>query len=299
MSTGAGFPGGIAEEQVRTLDRPDGARVGYGIVRGVKTRPLLALAHGMGSNMTRWSEFFRETALKASWDLLRFDMRGHGRSLWRGRVGMEIWCDDLAAILDTEGYGRAVIGGNCLGANFALHFARRHPARTAGLALVEPMPPEAHTGLLRKLRGLAPLLRLAAGSLRALNALGLHRRRLPLLDLEALDRASREAVRRDPQAISRLYASPLFDLRYMPSAAYLQDLVELWRPVELATIAVPVLALPSSGRHFTDPALAEAALRTLPRLTLEFIPALHWIPTEQPERMRVAIERWCESVSRR
>jgi pimeloyl-ACP methyl ester carboxylesterase len=159
------------------------------------------------------------------------------------------------------------------------------------------MPPEAHTGLLRKLRWLAPLLRLAAESIRVLNALGLRRRRLPVLDLEALDTASREAVRQDPQAISRLYASPLFDLRYMPSAAYLQDLVELWRSVELKTIAVPVLALPSSGRHFTDPALAERALRALPRLTLEFIPALHWIPTEQPERMREAIERWCKGIA--
>ena len=297
MSAESGFPSGIINERARTLDRPDGARVGYGIVRGEATRPLLALAHGMGSNMTRWSEFFRATALRSSWDLLRFDMRGHGRSIWRGRVGMEIWCDDLAAILDTEGYERAVIGGNCLGANFALHFAHRYPARTLGLALIEPMPPEAHTGLLRKLRWLAPLLRLAAGSIRVLNALGVRRRRLPVLDLEALDTASREAVRQDPQAISRLYASPLFDLRYMPSAAYLQDLVELWRPVELRTIAVPVLALPSSGRHFTDPALAEHELRALPRLTLEFIPALHWIPTEQPERMREAIERWCKGIA--
>jgi hypothetical protein len=76
-------------ERACILGRPDGARVGYGIVRGVRTRPLLALAHGMGSNMTRWSEFFRETALKASWDLLRFDMRVTA-SIRRGRVGMNL-----------------------------------------------------------------------------------------------------------------------------------------------------------------------------------------------------------------
>jgi len=287
-------------EQTRALERPDGARIGYGVIRGEAQRPLLVLAHGMGSNMTRWSEFFRETTLKASWDLLRFDMRGHGRSIWRGRVGMEIWCDDLAAILDKEGYGRAVVGGNCLGANFAVHFAHRYPARSVGLALIEPMPPEAHTGLLRKLRWLAPLLRLAAGSIRVLNALGLRRRQLPILDLEALDKASREAVRQDPQAISRLYASPLFDLRYMPSAAYLQDLVELWRPLPpLETMVAPALALTSTGAHFTDPALVEEPLRALPRLTLERIAALHWIPTEQPQQMREAIERWCDGLRER
>lgn len=286
-------------EQIRALDRPDGARVGYGIVRGEAPRPLLALAHGMGSNMTRWSEFFKQTALKASWDLLRFDMRGHGRSIWRGRVGMKSWCDDLAAILDAEGYERAVVGGNCLGANFALHFAHRYPRRTAGLVLVEPMPLDAHAGLLRSLRWLAPLLRLTAGGIRVLNALGLHRKHLPDLDLEALDEASRVAARQDPQAISRLYASPFFDLRFMPSAAYLQDLLELWRTVRLDTIAAPALALPSTGAHFTDPALAEEALRALPNLTLERIAALHWIPTEQPQQMREAIERWCMSLSER
>jgi len=290
----------LMNEKIRTLDRPDGARVGYGIVRGEAPRPLLALAHGMGSNMTRWSEFFEQTTLKASWDLLRFDMRGHGRSIWRGRVGMESWSDDLAAILDAERYERAVVGGNCLGANFALHFAHRYPRRTAGLVLIEPMPLEAHVGLLRSLRGLAPLLRLAAGGIRALNALGLHRRHLPFLDLEALDKASRAAARQDPQAISRLYASPFFDLRFMPSAAYLQDLVELWRPLPpLETMVAPALALTSTGAHFTDPALVEEPLRALPRLTLERIAALHWIPTEQPQQMREAIERWCDGLRER
>ena len=283
-------------EKIRILRRPDGAEIAYGLARGNAPRPLLALAHGMGSNMTRWSEFFGQTTLRASWDLLRFDMRGHGGSLWRGRTGMETWCDDLAAILDTERYERAVVGGNCLGANFALHFAHRYPQRTQGLVLVEPMPLEAQAGLLRSLRWLAPLVRLAAAGIRALNALGLHRRRLPLLDLEELDKASRAALRQDPQAISRLYASPLFDLRYMPSAAYLQDLLELWRPARLDTIVAPALALPSTGARFTDPARVEAALHAMPRLTLERIEALHWIPTEQPLRMREAIERWCERL---
>ena len=286
----------FATEEIRYLDRPDGARIAYGITRGDAPRPLLALAHGMGSNLTRWTEFFAQTALARHWDLMRMDMRGHGRSVWRGRTGMEIWCDDLAAILDAEGYLRAVVGGNCLGANFALHFARLYPSRTAGLVLVEPMPLRAQSGLLRRLRWLAPVLQLAADGIRVLNALGLQRRRLPVLDLEALDAASRVAVRRDPQTISHLYASPFFDLRFMPSAAYLQDLLELWRPVPLETIDAPALALPSTGAHFTDPALVAAALGALPRLTLEFIEALHWIPTEQPQPMRAAIERWCESL---
>jgi pimeloyl-ACP methyl ester carboxylesterase len=287
-------------EEFRSLRRPDGASIAYGIVRGNRPRPLLALAHGMGSNLTRWSELFALTALKSSWDLLRVDLRGHGDSPWRGRTGMDMWIDDLAAILDKEGYERAVVGGNCLGANFALHFAHRRPERTRGLALIEPIPRAAQTGALRALRPLAPLVRLAAAAVRTANSLGIKRRRLERLDLQALDIATRAAM--TAQGSSKpmtLYASPLFDLRYMGTAAYLRDLLEVWREVPpLAALRVPVLALISTGRQFTEPALVQQAIAAIPRLTLKRIDALHWIPTEQPRLMREAIEQWCENLER-
>jgi pimeloyl-ACP methyl ester carboxylesterase len=286
-------------ECTRALRRPDGAQIAYGVVRGDAVRPLLVLAHGMGSNMTRWSELFEDTSLGATWDLLRFDLRGHGGSPWRGPTGMEIWGEDLAAILDAEGYERAVVGGHCLGANFALAFAHLRSDRTRGVVLVEPMPPAADRGAMRRLQPTAPLLALAARTIRALNALGLRRRRLERLDLRMLDAATREAMRslQSTRPMTRIYASPRFDLRYMTTAAYLQDLLEVWRPLPpLATIRVPALALVSTGRRFVDPEAVEREIAALPRLTLARIPALHWIPAEQPEAMREAIERWCESL---
>jgi pimeloyl-ACP methyl ester carboxylesterase len=287
------------KESIRALRRPDGAEIAYGIVRGAAARPLLVLAHGMGSNMTRWSEFFEQTTLKTSWDLARLDLRGHGDSPWRGRTGMEIWSEDLAAILDAEGYERAVVGGHCLGAGFALNFAHLRPGRTRGVILVEPMPPPAQRGATRRLRAAAPLIALAARAIRALNALGLGRRRLERLDLEMLDATTRAVMKSQHSArpLTRIYASPLFDLRYMSTAAYLQDLLEIWRPLPpLATIRAPVLALISAGGRFVDPGEVERALAALPRLAVLRIPALHWIPTEQPGPMREAIERWCERL---
>ena len=287
---------GNAGEAIHALDRPDGARIAYAIVRGDGPRPLLVLTHGMGSNMSRWSEFFEQTSLKASWDLLRFDLRGHGDLPWRGPTGMEIWCEDLAAILDAEHRARAVVGGHCLGANFALEFAHRKPDRTRGLVLVEPMPRSAQVGALRLLQPLAPLTRLAAGAVRALNAIGIRRGREEHLDLMALDAATRIAMasERSARAMTRIYASPFFDLRYMTTAAYLQDIVELWRAVPpLGAIEVPALALVSTGRHFTDPLLVQQVMAAMPHLTPKRIEAMHWIPTEQPQAMREAIDQWC------
>jgi len=287
------------KEGIRTLRRPDGAEIAYGIVRSGAARPLLVLAHGMGSNMTRWSEFFEKTTLKASWDLARLDLRGHGDSPWRGRTSMEIWSEDLAAILEAEGYERAVVGGHCLGANFALSFAHLKPERTQGLVLIEPMPPAANRGAMRRLRLAAPLIALAVRAIRLLNALGLHRRHLERLDLRALDAKTRAVMKsqQSARALTRIYASPLFDLRYMTSAAYLQDLLELWRPLPpLATIHAPALALLSAGGQFVDPGEVERTITALPGLSIAKLPALHWIPTEQPQAMRAAIERWCQAL---
>lgn len=288
-------------ERFRVLKRPDGAGIAYGLVRGEARRPLLVLAHGMGSNMTRWSEFFARTKLKSSWDLLRIDLRGHGGSPWRGRTGMEIWADDLAAILDAEGYQRAVVGGHCLGANFALDFAHGKPDRARGLVLIEPMPRSAQAGTMRALQPLAPFLRLAAAAVRAANALGIKRRRLEHLDLRELDNATRAtmAAQKSAQAMTRIYASPFFDLRYMTTAAYLQDLLEVWRRLPpLAATRAPALVLVSTGRQFTDPSLVQRAMAEIPRLTLKRIDALHWVPTEQPDAMRESIEQWCENLER-
>ncbi|HEY6236050.1 MAG TPA: alpha/beta fold hydrolase, partial [Candidatus Elarobacter sp.] len=87
------------------------------------------LLHGMASNLTRWSEFLEQTTLKSEWNIVRPDLRGHGESIMRGRIGMEIWSGDLVELLDAEHGERAVFIGHSLGAHLALHFAARFPTR--------------------------------------------------------------------------------------------------------------------------------------------------------------------------
>jgi pimeloyl-ACP methyl ester carboxylesterase len=251
--------------------------------------------------MTRWAEFARTTALAAAWDLLRLDLRGNARSLHRGRIGHARWCADLAAVLDAEGYARAVVAGHCLGANVAVEFARRHPERVAGLVLIEPMPREALRGNLRLAARLAPLVAALVPLVLALNALGLHRRRVPILDLEAVDRETRRALagpETQAGALAR-HVSLALDLRTTPTATYLQSLLAVGRGLpDLSTIRAPALALLSTGGALADPAAVERRLATLPACAVRRLPAEHWIPTEQPEAMRRAIEEWCAALDR-
>jgi pimeloyl-ACP methyl ester carboxylesterase len=249
----------------------------------------LVLLHGVASNSTRWSEFAARTRLKESWKILCPDLRGNGAAAFpRRRAGMHEWCSDLVAVLDAERCERAVVGGHCLGANIALQLASRHPARVAGLVLVEPMPREALAGTMRRLAPLRPLLLAAAAAIGAVNSLGLYRRRLMPLDLEALDRATRKG-----EAELSSYASPHLDLKTTPSAAYLRMLAATAQPwPDIASIRAPVLALISSRSTFADAARTRRALAVLPDCEIAGLEALHWIPTEQPEAMREAIEGW-------
>lgn len=272
---------------------PDGACIAYGLTRPGKPRRTLVLLHGVASNMTRWWRFLAETRLADSWDILRMDLRGHGGSVWRGRIGMGVWCSDLAGILRSEGAGPAEVVGHCLGANLALWFARLEPALASGLVLIEPMFRAAITGRMKHVLHLRPLLAALTPSLRALAAAGIHRKTLPSLDLEILDQAAYASMAGGSFPTDR-YASPLHELRILPTVAYVQDLLAVTDPLpDLSEIATPALSLLSSGGMFGDPGITLRCLAELPDCRVEHLDSVHWIPTEQPQGMREAIERWC------
>ena len=289
-------------ETQHTFIAPDGARIAYRRWRNAQPAgapPPLVLIHGAASNMTRWSEFVAETRLRETRDILRLDLRGHGQSLYRGRISLEIWSDDIAGILQQEAIPQALLAGHCLGANIAALFAVRHPQRTSGLVLIEPMLHTALTGQLRRLRPFVPLLKLIIFFIRLLNRLGLHRRRLETIDLHALDLEYRAHLDEPggAEALTKRYASPWHDLSIMPSANFLQDLVEVERPLVLEKIRARLLALLSNGRTFADPDITRALLSCLPQSEIHTLDSKHWIPTEQPQAMRKQIESWCAKIS--
>ena len=293
-------------EIARTLAMRDGACIAYRVrrpeerARRADRQRALVLLHGLASNLTRWSEFVEQTNLGARWDLIRVDLRGHGASDTRGAIGLEIWCDDLAAILAHEGHDTAVLVGHSLGAQVALHFAMRHARRTAGLALIDPVFRQALHGKWKLLAAFGPLLHGAAHVVRALNALGLRRRSLPPLDLRQLDEMARKALlsQQDTEAFVRHYSSTRADLQTFHTAHYLQELVEMFRPVPPPqTVGVPVLVLLSSGGTFANPRETETLALGFPQGQIVRIECEHWPLTESPGEVRAAIEQWCASLT--
>lgn len=262
---------------------------------GSPARPAVLLLHGLASNLSRWSEFAEHTALAERHAVLRVDLRGHGRSDTPDRIGLEIWRDDLAAVLDAAGHARAIAVGHSLGAQVALRLAADRPDRVAGLVLIDPVFPQALKPDRRWMREAGPAFRFGAAVVRALNALGLRRRRLPELDLRALDEQARAALV-SPEAEAefvRRYSSTWADLRTFRVAHYLQESYEMFRPIpELAALRLPSLVILSTGATFAALPDMRALARRQPDVEVAEIECHHWPLTEKPREVRVLIEGW-------
>ncbi len=291
----------LRKDQAQILHRPDGAVLSYRITGPTQPGegPALILLHGLASNQTRWSEFVENTTLTQTHPVVRVDLRGHGGSVTRRRIGLDLWCDDLLALLDETGCEAALVIGHSLGAQVALHFAARFPRRVLGICLIDPLFPTALHSRWRLLRLGRPLLAAGAAAVRGLNALGLHRHHLPTRDLRALDRLARAALRSkaDEEAFVRHYSSARADLRHVPLAVYLQDLAEMFQSPPLPqTLGVPVLVLLSTAGTFADPRQTNALLRDSPNVQVHMIDCHHWPLTERPDEIRRTIEAWCLEI---
>jgi len=267
----------------------------YRLLRGQGSRPVLVLLHGMASNLTRWSEFVEHTNLKEKYDILRVDLRGHGESFTRSRIGMEQWTRDLVELLAYLGYERTVLVGHSLGANVALRFAIAHPNRIVGACLIDPVLTEALRGQALWLRRLSWLTRAAVALLRLANGFGFKRAHIPTRDLRKLDEQVRKqflSAGNETDFVKR-YTSPLADIKHFPTAHYLQEVIEIMRPIEgIERLTMPVLVLVSQAVTFTDTEKTKAALARCPHVQIASLTAYHWPLTEKPVEVRTAIENW-------
>lgn len=96
--------------------------------------PGVALVHSTVCDSRMWDVEF--PALAERYRVLRFDLRGYGRSdLPPGPFSL---VDDVAALLDEAGLERAALVGLSGGAALALDFALAEPERVTGLVLAAP-----------------------------------------------------------------------------------------------------------------------------------------------------------------
>src|SRR5215212_2517991 len=102
---------------------------------GPEDAPVVAFSNSIGTTLEMWDQ--QVPALSDRYRCLRYDTRGHGRSLVVDRpVKIEDLADDLAGLLDALGIDKAHIVGLSLGGMTAQAFGARHPQRALSLVLM-------------------------------------------------------------------------------------------------------------------------------------------------------------------
>jgi pimeloyl-ACP methyl ester carboxylesterase len=95
----------------------------------------VTLVHGVGSHLQAWDSVV--AALRDEFTLLRYDLRGHGRSgKPRGPYALDDYVADLAALLDAHSVDRTTLVGFSFGGMITPAFTVRHPERVRALAIV-------------------------------------------------------------------------------------------------------------------------------------------------------------------
>jgi pimeloyl-ACP methyl ester carboxylesterase len=141
------------------------------VSRGGRGQPLV-LCPGLLTTQADLHELI--DLLRRDYDVVTFDLRGHGLSSPAGRYTFEAFLDDLDAVMTALGHRAPLLVGHSLGADLAVHYAAGHPDAVAGLVLVdganpvpEPFITEAHLPEFRAMaEGLRHELERAEGTAR-------------------------------------------------------------------------------------------------------------------------------------
>jgi pimeloyl-ACP methyl ester carboxylesterase len=120
------------------------------VSRGGRGRPLV-LCPGLLSTQADLHELI--SLLRRDYDVVTFDLRGHGLSSSDGRYTFDAFLSDLTAVLaelTRRGWpSPPLLMGYSLGADLAVHYAAANPGAVAGLVLVDganPVPEPFVTG---------------------------------------------------------------------------------------------------------------------------------------------------------
>ena len=119
----------------RRVELPDRGTTFVREVPGPPGAPTVILLHGLtASGGLNWFQAFGP--LGEHYRVLAIDHRGHGRGLrTRRRFTLAACADDVAALMDVEGIGSAIVVGYSMGGPIAQLLWKRHPDKVDGLVL--------------------------------------------------------------------------------------------------------------------------------------------------------------------
>lgn len=240
----------------------------------------LVFIHGLGSSTRDWE--FQVPEFSRSYQVITFDLRGHGRSdKPEGPYHLPMFAADLAGLLSALGLAAAHIVGISLGGAIAFQFAVDYPAMVRTLTIVNSAPSFGETSeqIQQEIERRVGIVQ--QFGMRAMGqALGPNL--FPQPDQAALRETFVERwAENDPEAYIAATRSMLG-----------------WNVTDrLGSIQCPTLVI-TADQDYTPVAAKEAYVRLLPNARLAVIPGTHHAtPMEQPEKFNAVLMAFLQDPS--
>jgi 3-oxoadipate enol-lactonase len=235
-------------------------------LQGQPGRPVVTLSHSLATCMQMWD--LQVAALAEHFQVLRYDMRGHGASdAPAGPYSIEMLAEDVEGLWDALGIRQSYFAGLSVGGKIGLMLARRCPKRVRGLILCNTtcrIPPEGRAVWDER------IAHVLAGGMKS--------------QLEpTLRRWFTDGFRAaDPDTVAwiagLILATPPQGFIGCSRAIQDFDYIE-----SLGAIKTPVLLLPGENDNGTPPAYSEEIRERVPATRLTVVPnAAHLSNVEQP-----------------
>ena len=127
----------VMRQQIRFCQGPGGTSIAYAVSgRGA---PVVRVGNWLTHVEYDWRSPVRRHWLEAfsrEHTLIRYDLRGSGLSERHPQTqGLDVWVEDLRAVLDDLGVERAPMLASCQGGAISVAFAARYPERVSRLIL--------------------------------------------------------------------------------------------------------------------------------------------------------------------
>lgn len=248
---------------------------------GPEEAPVVVLIHGLGLTRAVWQWMLPDLS---KFRTLTYDLIGHGQSAPpHGQPSLRDLADQLAALLDHLGIGKAALVGFSLGGMVARRFAQDYPARTTALVILHSAyrrAPEAQAAIearVAQAKTEGPAATVEAALIRWYTDAA----RATRPDLMTLTRAW--VLANDRKVYPRLY-------RVLATGV---DEVSAPQP----PITVPTLVLTADEDHGNSPEMSAAIATEIPRARLVILKGLrHMALAEDPPAVNRPVRNFLTEV---